>query len=516
MATLIARCEDVVVTKASVLARLSATQGVNSAIAVGVVLVLAAFCWVPHLSDSLWLDETLTFWVVRDGLAETLDRTLHYQPQPGYYVFIWFWTQLFGVSEIALRIPSLIAALGACIALARLGTVLTRDREVGLLAAIVLASSWNVYRESVDARSYMLGLVVLLCLGLSLVRWIEKGRWRDAWLCGGLAAVLLNLHVFFVLIYPAFVVYTALRWSDSRCNVKQVGLIALLLLVGALSFLPVGLMLVSHGGSYSFLDPPRWRALFEVFAWGAPVAGLLAGISLSGLLVSRTTGQSDSDVASPMSISRESGVLLATWMLLPLLLLFAIALLTEMSIFLGRYLIPAIPAVCLFYAIALRGIQSGPARVVAVVVIVLASFVSHERPYDDFRGAALAVNEFVAGDGSIPILLASGLIEGEDEDWLRDPVLADYLNAPTEYYPIDGRLVTVPRTLAGHSMTKEIVNPILLRADRFAAVEWYGNGARIMQWLMPRADKAGYRVTPRSFGGVRVALFRYEGDNRRP
>jgi hypothetical protein len=516
VATLIAGCEDVAVTKASVLARLSASQGVNSTIAVGVVLVLAAVCWVPHLPDSLWLDETLTFWVVRDGLAETLDRTLHYQPQPGYYVFVWFWTQLAGVSETALRIPSLIAALGACVAMARLGTVLTRDREVGLIAAIVLASSWNVYRESVDARSYMLGLVVLLCLALSLVRWIDHGRWRDAWLCGGLAAVLLNLHIFFVLVFPAFLFYTALRWSEARCDFKQFGLIALLLLVGGLLFLPVGLMLISHGGSYSFLSRPRWRELFEVFTWAAPVAGLLAGISLSGIVASRSADQSDSDVASPMRISPASGVLLATWMLLPLLLLFAIAMLTEMSIFLGRYLIPAIPAVCLFYAIALRGIRSGPARVVAVFVIALTAFVSHERPYDDFRGAALAVNEFVAGNESIPVLFSSGLIEGEDEDWLRDPILADYLNAPAEYYPLDGRLVTVPRTLAGHPMANDIVSPILLRADRFAAIEWYGNGARIMQWLMRRADKAGYRVIALSFGGVRVALFRHEGGDRRP
>ncbi len=73
VATSNARCEDVRVTKAFALARLSPAQGVNVAIAGGVVLALAAVCWVPHLPDSLWLDETLTFWVVRDGLAETLE-----------------------------------------------------------------------------------------------------------------------------------------------------------------------------------------------------------------------------------------------------------------------------------------------------------------------------------------------------------------------------------------------------------------------------------------------------------
>lgn len=511
VATPIARCEDVWVTKASALARLSAAQGVNSAIAAGVVLVLAAVGWLPHLPDSLWLDETLTYWVVRDGLAETLDRTLHYQPQPAYYVFIWFWTQLVGVGEAALRIPSLLAAFGACIALARLGSMLTRDRETGLLAAIVFASSWNVYREAVDARSYMLGLVVLLGLALCLVRLIEYGRWRDAWFCGVLAALVFNLHVFFVLIFPALFIFTALRWSEARCTLRQVGLVGLLTLFGALLFLPVGLMLVEHGSSYLFLAPPRWSALFEVFAWGAPVAGLLAGLSLSVMLGGRPEARSESELATSRSVPFESGVLLATWMLVPLAVLFIVSRWTGMSIFLGRYLIPAIPAVCLFYAIALRGIPSGLARVVAVIVIALASLVMHERPHDDFRGAALAVNQFVAGDDSVPILLASGLIEGEDEQWLRDPVRADYLNAPAEYYPFDGRLVTAPRKLFDHPMSKEILDPILERGDRFAAVEWYGNGARIMPSLIRRAEAAGYRVVRRRFGAVRVALFRFEG-----
>lgn len=514
VATSIAWCEDVQVTKAFALARLSPTQGVHVAVAAGLVLVLAAVCWVPHLPNSLWLDETLTFWVVRDGLAETLERTVQYQPQPAYYVFIWFWTQIAGVGEIALRLPSLLAALGACIAIARLGMLLTRDRETGLLAAIVFASSWNVYRESVDARSYMLGVVVLLCLALSLIRWIEEGRWRDAWICGLLAAVLPSLHVFFVLTYPAFALYLWLRRSEATWNVKQIATVALLLLIGALLFLPVGLMLADHGGSYSFVAPPRWRSLFEVFTWGAPVAGLLAGIGLSAMLGGRPAEPSAAEPSILSGIPRESGALLVTWMFVPLLLLFGVSMWTEMSIFLGRYLIPAIPAVCLFYAIALRAIAWPPARVVAVVVIAIASLASHERPHDDFRGAALVVNEFTAKDGSTPILFASGLIEGEDENWLRDPERAKYLNAPAEYYPLDGQLVTLPRKLRGHPMAGQIVDPVLGSADRFVAVEWYGNGARIIQPLALRAEAAGYRVVRRGFGGVRLAFFRYEGEKR--
>jgi hypothetical protein len=513
--------DDLRVTTASSPARPSDPRGVGFAIAAGLVLVLAATCWVPHLPNSLWLDETLTFWVVKDGLADALDRAVHYQPQPAYAAVMWLWTQLFGSSEIALRIPSLLAMLGACVALAKLGASLSGDRETGLIATIVFASSFNAFRESVDARSYALGLLVLLCMALSLLRWLEEGRWRDAWLCGALAALCPHLHLFFALTYPAFALYAALRWSRARVSAAQVGIVGLLLGLGALLYGPVAIALAEHGGSYSFTPTPKVGALFAVFVWVPPVAGLLAGLCAAGVVASRAAGEprdaSEGSSAPSLSASllpREVGLLLAAWVLVPLLLLFAVSTLTEISVFLGRYLIPAIPAVSLLYALALRRVAPAPARVVAAFVIAIAAFAMHERPEDDFRGAAEAVREFSAGDVLLPILLASGVIEGQDDAWLRDPALADYLNAPTAYYPLGGRVVAVPRKLRGQPIAEEILSPILHGAERFAAVEWYGNGADILAWLMPRARRGGYHVERRGFGAVQVAFFTLQRGTR--
>ncbi len=499
------------------------TDGVHPALAAFVIFVLAAVAWIPHLGQSLLLDETLTFWVIRDGLAETLDRTLHFQPQPAYYLFMWFFSQFAGTSEIALRIPSLIATLAACYAIAKLGALLAQDRETGLIAAIVFATTWNVYREAIDARSYMLGLVVLLALALCLIRWLEEGHMRNAGYCGVLAVLLPHLHLFFVLCYPALFAYGWFRRGEARWEAKQFGLISAILVVGALLYLPVAEMLAAQGGSYSFVASPRWRSLFEVFVWVAPVAGLLVGTALAGVFghlpfAESGAGREDNDsidktdeTQAPLFVSAlpmSSTIFLATWMLVPLVLLFSVSFFTDLSVFLGRYLIPAIPAVSILYAIALRRIDSGPARIVAIGVMILASLVIHERPRDDFRAAAEAVNEFIADADSTPVFLASGLIEGEEPKWLADPVLADYLNAPTEYYPIKGRLITLPRRLKGHPMTAAIVRPILSSADRFVVVEWFGNGARATGWFLSRAEKAGYVGDPRSFGGVRVVFFK--------
>ena len=55
-----ARCDDLPVTQLISPVRSFAQHGVNTMIAAGIVLVVAGTSWVPHLPDSLWLDETLT------------------------------------------------------------------------------------------------------------------------------------------------------------------------------------------------------------------------------------------------------------------------------------------------------------------------------------------------------------------------------------------------------------------------------------------------------------------------
>ena len=204
---------------------------------------------------------------------------------------------------------------------------------------------------------------------------------------------------------------------------------------------------------------------------------------------------------------REGAHLLGAWLLVPLLLLFGVSVLSEHSVFLPRYLIAAIPALALLYARALRALPSGPARVVAAVTVVAAALATNERIPEDFRGAARAVREFTAGDEATPVLFASGMIESQDEAWLRDPELADYLAAAAAYYPLGGRVVTLPRRLLGPAEAGEFLAPILGEAARFSVVEWSANGADVLARITPVATRAGYDVEGTRFGAVRVAFF---------
>jgi mannosyltransferase len=483
--------------------------GVGPALAAAIIAALAAFGWVPHLPESLWLDETVTWWVVHGSFSDTLDRAVQYQPHPAYYAGLWGWTQLFGTSEVALRLPSLLAMLAACLLLARVGSALFADRELGWIAAVVFASSWNVFRESTDARAYALGLLVLIALVGSVRRWLEEGGRGPAIACGLLAALLPHLHAFFALAYPALVVHALARWPRSRATGREVAIIALLLAAGALLYLPVAISLADHAGSYSFARRPQPGGLVSMFVWDPAVAGLLVGLCLAGI-GSRRSRRGD-PVPTPRP-DRDTGLLLATWVLFPLLALYGLSVFSETSVFIGRYLSAAMPGVALLYALAVRAIPSAPARVVAVLVVAVAGFVSHERPHDDLRGAAAAVEAFSDGDAEVPVLFASGLIETQHVEWLHDPERAAYLNAPASYYPMGDRVIQLPRKLHGQPLAAKTLDPVFAEAKRFAVVEWLGNGADVLAWLVPEADDRGFRVDRRSYGVVRVAFFNRRSD----
>ena len=81
------------------------------------------------------------------------------------------------VSEVALRIPSLLAGVGSIIIISLCG-VLCFGTRTGIIAAILTAlHPWHI-RYSTEARSYGMVLLFSAIILLSLVLAIREGRWR--------------------------------------------------------------------------------------------------------------------------------------------------------------------------------------------------------------------------------------------------------------------------------------------------------------------------------------------------
>src|SRR5436853_7604072 len=80
--------------------------------AVYLILLAAAVTrlWLLPLPSGFWLDETGTFWVIKNGFSEIAARCMLWTAQSPFYSLIaWAAVRLGGAHEVVLRLPSTVA-----------------------------------------------------------------------------------------------------------------------------------------------------------------------------------------------------------------------------------------------------------------------------------------------------------------------------------------------------------------------------------------------------------------------
>ena len=113
--------------------------------------------WLVPLFSSLWLDELGTYWVVKDGLGDTVHRALTFHGQsPLYYSIVWAARSLGGNSEAVLRLPSLIATAASLVLLYRLARNLI-SREAARLTVIAFAATQHRRLRGVGGTTLRVG-----------------------------------------------------------------------------------------------------------------------------------------------------------------------------------------------------------------------------------------------------------------------------------------------------------------------------------------------------------------------
>ena len=139
---------------------------------------------------SLWRDEAYTLDVARRSTGQIFNLLLHVDAVHGpYYLGMHAVIRLFGSSEAALRLPSLVATSLAAGLLALLGRRLARasglpaPAATGLLAGLLQVAAPQTTYYAQDARPY--GLVTLFAVAATylLIVAVERGgaRWWAAY-----------------------------------------------------------------------------------------------------------------------------------------------------------------------------------------------------------------------------------------------------------------------------------------------------------------------------------------------
>ncbi|KRT77655.1 MAG: hypothetical protein XU14_C0008G0043 [Armatimonadetes bacterium CSP1-3] len=228
-------------------------------------------------TKSLWFDETYSVFIARQALVDIPRMLQTYDTHPPlHYVLLHVWMALFGSGEASIRIPSVLASVGAILLTFFLGRRLAGDR-VGLLAAALLAVSPFQVTSAQEARMYP--FLTLFGLGASYALWLalEEGR-RRHWTAYALLMVLaLYTHHFAFLLLGAQAVYVLATYRRKAA----VGRWFLSLAVVAVAYLPlVPTFLAQMGtgrGWPDFRPPFGLRALTDMmgmFSFGGGLFGM--------------------------------------------------------------------------------------------------------------------------------------------------------------------------------------------------------------------------------------------------
>jgi hypothetical protein len=146
------------------------------------------------LQDPLWLDETYTAAIAaQDSFPELVRSLISEVGGPAYYSGMWLWEKIFGDSNLSLRMPSLLAGIGAPLLILLKGHP---DRPTRFFWAALAALWIPSFYYAVEARAYttlfFVGALQII-LFLRLLAAPSLGR-ATAWCLVTALFILLHYH----------------------------------------------------------------------------------------------------------------------------------------------------------------------------------------------------------------------------------------------------------------------------------------------------------------------------------
>jgi hypothetical protein len=461
-----------------------------------VALAVSISLWFIAIRSPLWLDETWQYWDIKDGLSKIWPRQFASLAFPAYSFILWLWTKIAGTSELALRIPSVFAMLGAVYLLYRIARELF-EREIAMITVIVFSVNTIVIFSSIDARAYAFATLVTNAAILILLRLRRDDSNLLAALFGLTSACIVYFQYLFAAILPAFVLcFFIVKAGNHKALWRQFGIAAI---VFALAFLPVipGLHYVFASRSAHVAEiPPKLRDLAWTFAPGwlpfVFAAVGLASLVIAALKTSRIDSPKPGDILN--HVDRRTILLCVSLAFVPVLLLYGISKGTSIEIFAVRHRLVAVPGIALCWALVISLLPLRKARLTFCVALAAATAFTYLhtpflREHDPTWKYALAVAEKNASADGSPVLMCSPFIEGKFEAMPLDSAKESRLFAPLAYYKLSVPVVPMPYSLNDEAVRtgSNFLREETVKHQRFLALAdppSYG----VLDWLTRRAS----------------------------
>ena len=462
--------------------------------------------WVMPIGSSFSVDEAETAFVIHHGVHHPSLAIIAPAIESVYYWLPRASEALFGFSEAAERLPSLIA-LG--IALFFIGRVAARliHPEAAWSAVFACLTLRAFNYEAADARAYALGTSVAAASLWLLIRWLDSGTWRDGILFLAAGALLWRVHLVYWPFYFVYAIYFLVR-SDRKASWMQAIAITAGLILALLPVATTALAMSRDAAQHVFAPLPTWSELGETFK-----IRLVAGCAIGAFIYARFQRAQRVDSA-PTSAAI---ALIAGWWLAQPVGLFAYSHFSGVSVFTPRYVSIALPGAALAATAAVaffvpKSMWQSLALLMGCAALVFGGQWTRLWPphhNSDWRGASKALNA-LAPDSSTPVLVISPFVEAKPPVWSPDYALPGYLYSQIDVYPVNGKLFLLPYgdSPAGTEYARALAQESLPRSGRFLI---YGPAAdvdRWREWFTARPEFSGWanrKLGP--FLDVDVALF---------
>lgn len=173
-------------------------------------------------ASSIWHDEGYTMWLLKYDFTGIIERTARDVHPPGYYLMVKPWVIIFGNSELAIRMLSVLFSLGIIYFAYRIIEILFSKKEA-FWGSLFVALSPFMVRFAQEARMY--GVVAFFTtLGTYfLIRFIKEkqNKFLIPYLLSMIVAIYTQYYAFFVVISHWIIIAIAtpgfftFKWKES-------------------------------------------------------------------------------------------------------------------------------------------------------------------------------------------------------------------------------------------------------------------------------------------------------------
>jgi len=468
--------------------------------------------WLLALRAPLWLDETLSYWQVSGGFWKIWSRSQQMPSSIGYLYTLWAAKSILGSQEIALKIPSTLAMLGAVYVLFRIARELF-DQETAFLTCVFFCLEHNVVFASTDARPYAFALLATNLAIFAFILWMTRHQMHQAILFGVAAAGILHFHYLFGAILPAFAIYyLAVRRRTIPADARQLAavLTSFTLLASPLILRVMGLYQTKVTHVVQELRHPVLAALNTL----APMQTLI-GFGVVVFLAALVR-----KVRLPGRDCFPAILLCPLLALVPAGVLFGVSAAAPVHLIIPRYFSVVAPGSALTWGLLTSRIDSRVLRqvfcvgLVAVTVYECFSSPLSRRHELNFKQADAFVNANVAKDKAT-VLMCSAFIESNFEPMPTDLTSENALVSQLSYYAVDAPVVFLPMSLNDQAMQigSQTVLAAAQQRQRFLAVA-PPTSYPTLEWLASYSRGAFTARVIGDFDEIVVAEFRpVEGNN---